>query len=89
MYMVNCNKFFIYFPLCTHMYSLSYYINFANLQLMLYAGNDAPEFHVSHSTMGNDIPSIDPFVGGEIHIVPIAVSHTKVNILKFRFFNTC
>ena len=34
-------------------------------------------------TSGHDNPSIDPLVGGEIPIAPIAVSHTKVNILKF------
>ena len=38
---------------------------------------------------GHDIPSTDPLVGGEIHVAPIVVSHTKVNILKFQFFNTC
>ena len=37
---------------------------------------------------GHDIPSIDPLVGGEIHIAPIVVSHTEVNILKFEFLNT-
>ena len=60
-----------------------------NLQLMLYASNDAPEFQVPHSTEGHDNPSNDPLVGGEIHIAPIVVSHTEVNILKFQFFNTC
>ena len=55
---------------------------------MLYVGSDALEFHVPHSTGGNEIPSIDPLVGGEIHIAPIVVSHTEVNILKFQFFNT-
>ena len=60
-----------------------------NLQLMLYAGNNAPEYHVPHSTQGHDIPSTDPLVGGEIPIAPIAVSHTEANILKFQFFNTC
>ena len=30
----------------------------------------------------HDIPSTDPLVGGEIHIAPIAVSHTEVNNLK-------
>ena len=60
-----------------------------NLQLMLYAGNDAPESDVPHSTWGHAIPSIDPFIDGEIHIAPIVVSHTEVNILKFLFFNTC
>ena len=56
---------------------------------MLYAGSDSPEFHVPHSIERHDIPSIDPLVGGEIPIAPIGVSHTKVNILKFQFFNTC
>ena len=37
-------------------------------------------------TSGHDIPSIDPLVGGEIHIAPIVVSHTEVNILKFLVF---
>ena len=37
-------------------------------------------------TYGHDIPSTDPLVGGEIHIAPIDVSHTKVNILKMSFF---
>ena len=55
---------------------------------MLYAGSDALEFHVPHSTGGNEIPSIDPLVGGEIHIAPIVVSHIEVNILKFQFYNT-
>ena len=36
----------------------------------------------------HDIPSTDPLVGGEIHIAPIAISHTKVNILKFQFLNS-
>ena len=40
-------------------------------------------------TSRHDIPSTDPLVGGEIHIAPIVVSHTEVNILKFMFFNTC
>ena len=56
---------------------------------MLYAGSDAPEYHVPHSTQGHDIPSNDPLVGGEIPIAPITVSHTEVNILEFQFFNTC
>ena len=34
----------------------------------------------------HDIPSTDPLVGGEIHIAPISVSHTVVNILKMSFF---
>ena len=38
---------------------------------------------------GHDITSTDPLVGGEIHIAPIVVSHTEINILKFQFFNTC
>ena len=59
-----------------------------NLQLMLYVGSDAPVSDVPHSTGGHDIPSTDPFVGGEIHIAPIVVSHTEVNMLKFQFFNT-
>ena len=33
-----------------------------------------------------EIPSIDPLVCGEIHIEPISISHTEVNILKFSFF---
>ena len=32
------------------------------------------------------IPSTDPLVGGEIHIAPIVVSHTEVNILKMSVF---
>ena len=60
-----------------------------NLQLMLYTGSDTPEFHVLDSIEGHDIPSTEPLVVGEIHIAPIAVSHTEVNILKFQFFNTC
>ena len=40
-------------------------------------------------TSGHDIPSIDPLVGGEIHIAPIVISHTDVKNLKFQFFNTC
>ena len=40
-------------------------------------------------TSGHDIPSTDPLVGGDIHIAPIAISHTEVKILKFQFFNTC
>ena len=56
---------------------------------MLYVGSDALESDVPHSTGGHGIPSNDPFVGGEIHIEPIVVSHTQVNILKFQFFNTC
>ena len=43
----------------------------------------------TEETSGHDIPSTDPLVGGEIHIAPIFVSHTEVNILKFQFFNTC
>ena len=43
----------------------------------------------TEETSGHNIPSTDPLVGGEIHIAPIVVSHTKVNILKFKFFNTC
>ena len=35
---------------------------------------------------GHDIPSTDPLVGGEIHIAPIVVSHTKVNIIKMSVF---
>ena len=35
---------------------------------------------------GHDIPSTDPLVGGEIHIAPIVVSHTEVNILKMSVF---
>ena len=34
----------------------------------------------------HDIPSIDPLVGGEIHRVPIVISHTEVNILKMSVF---
>ena len=34
---------------------------------------------------GHDIPSTEPLVSGEIHIAPIVVSHTEVNILKFQF----
>ena len=34
----------------------------------------------------HDIPSTDPLVGGEIHIAPIVVSHTEVNILKMSVF---
>ena len=37
-------------------------------------------------TSGHDIPSTDPLVGGEIHIEPIVISHTEVNILKMSFF---
>ena len=37
-------------------------------------------------TSGHDIPSTDPLVGGEIHITPIVVSHTEVNILKMLVF---
>ena len=35
---------------------------------------------------GHDIPSTNPLVGGEIHIAPIVVSHTEVNILKMSVF---
>ena len=35
---------------------------------------------------GQDIPSTNPLVGGEIHIAPIVVSHTEVNILKMTVF---
>ena len=35
---------------------------------------------------GHDIPSTDLMVGGEIHIAPIVVSHTEVNILKMSVF---
>ena len=35
---------------------------------------------------GHDIPLTDPLVGGEIHIAPIVVSHTEVNILKMSVF---
>ena len=35
---------------------------------------------------GHDIPSTDPLVGGEIHIAPIVISHTEVNILKMSIF---
>ena len=34
----------------------------------------------------HDIPSTNPLVGGEIHIAPIVVSHTEVNILKMSVF---
>ena len=37
-------------------------------------------------TSRNDIPSTNPLVGGEIHIAPIVISHTEVNILKMSFF---
>ena len=37
-------------------------------------------------TSGHEIPSTDPLVYGDIHIAPIAVSHTEVNILKMSFF---
>ena len=43
----------------------------------------------TEETSGHDIPSIDPLVGGEIHIAPIVVSHMEVRILKFQFLNTC
>ena len=43
----------------------------------------------TEETSGHEIQSTDPLVGGEIHIEPIVVSHTEVNILKFQFFNTC
>ena len=42
----------------------------------------------NEETFGHEIPSIDHLVGGEIHIAPIVVSHTEVNILKCQFFNT-
>ena len=32
------------------------------------------------------IPSTDPLVGGEIHVAPIVVSHTEVDILKMSVF---
>ena len=41
---------------------------------------------LTEEIFGHDIPSTDPLVGGEIHIAPISVSHTKVNILKMSFF---
>ena len=34
----------------------------------------------------HDIPSTDPLVGGEIHIAPIVISHTEVNILEMSVF---
>ena len=34
---------------------------------------------------GCDILSTDPLVGGEIHIAPIVISHTEVNIFKMSF----
>ena len=37
-------------------------------------------------TSGRDIPSTDPLVCGEIHIAPISIYHTEVNILKMSFF---
>ena len=40
----------------------------------------------TEKTSGHDIPSTDPLVGGEIHIAPIVVSHTEVNILKMSVF---
>ena len=40
----------------------------------------------TEETSGHEIPSIDPLVCGDIHIAPIVVSHTKVNILKMSFF---
>ena len=43
----------------------------------------------TEETSVHDILSTDLLVGGEIHIEPIVVSHTEVNILKFKFFNTC
>ena len=43
----------------------------------------------TEETFGHEIPSIDPLVGGEIHIAPIFISHTEVNILKMSVFNTC
>ena len=35
---------------------------------------------------GHDIPSTNLMVGGEIHIAPIVVPHTEVNILKMSVF---
>ena len=55
---------------------------------MLYGGSDAPYFHVPLSTQGNDISSTDPLAGQEIHIAPIVISHTEVNILKFQLLNS-
>ena len=40
----------------------------------------------TEETFGHDISSTDPLVGGEIHIAPIVVSHTEVNILKMSVF---
>ena len=40
----------------------------------------------TEETSGHDIPSTHPLVGGEIHIAPIVVSHTEVNILKMTVF---
>ena len=40
----------------------------------------------TEETSGHDIPSTDILVGGEIHIAPIVVSHTEVNILKISVF---
>ena len=41
---------------------------------------------LTKETYGHEIPSTDPLVGGEIHIAPIVVSHTEVNILKVLVF---
>ena len=40
----------------------------------------------TEKTSGHEIPSNDPLVCGDIHIAPIFVSHTEVNILKMSFF---
>ena len=40
----------------------------------------------TEETFGHDIPSTNPLVCGEIHIAPIVVSHTEVNILKMSVF---
>ena len=40
----------------------------------------------TEETFWHDIPSTDPLVGGEIHIAPVAISHTEVNILKMLVF---
>ena len=53
---------------------------------MLYDDSDAPELHVPHSIEGHGIPYTDPLVGGEIHIAPIVISHTEVNIFKMSVF---
>ena len=40
----------------------------------------------TEETSRHEIPSTDPLVGGEIHIAPVVVSHTEVNILTMSVF---